>query len=246
MRSSCQVFLQHYKSLECYGVWMCLAWDIGFTDAASTRVAPTRSRPHRLLPKQLGPSIRKIRRSIEMRIEMDQSMRINQYGWSIRINEQWLSTRINKDQETNRIMVLVFACLFAQLFTHFLTCLFDCLFVLLLGVIDKLIGQITNFDCWLNWLLDWLWFFECVIYCLGAWGLSWHVWSWAHCNNLETHPANFLGHMAVLAKRQRTKTEPETSKKNWPKPEIIKILIRRGVFGRVLGASTDRGAFLRF
>ena len=80
MRSSCQVFLQHYKSLECYGVWMCLAWDIGFTDAASTRVAPTRSRPHRLLPKQLGPSIRKIRRSIEMRIEMDQSMRINQYG----------------------------------------------------------------------------------------------------------------------------------------------------------------------
>jgi hypothetical protein len=52
--------------------------------------------------------------------------------------------------------------------------------------------------------------------------------------------------MAVLAKRQRTKTEPETSKNNWPKPEIIKILIRRGVFGRVLGASTDRGAFLRF
>ena len=82
MRSSCQVFLQHYKSLECYGVWMCLAWDIGFTDAASTRVAPTRSRPHRLLPKQLGPSIRRIRRSIEMRIEMDQSMRI-QSIWMI-------------------------------------------------------------------------------------------------------------------------------------------------------------------
>ena len=95
MRSSCQVFLQHYKSLECYGVWMCLAWDIGFTDAASTRVAPTRSRPHRLLPKQLGPSIRRIRRSIEMRIEMDQSMRI-QSIWMID-QDQWAMI-INKNQ----------------------------------------------------------------------------------------------------------------------------------------------------
>lgn len=153
------------------------------------------------------------------------------------------SIRIKK--QTKSWCLCLFACLPNCLPTFSLVCLIACLCSCWGWLTSWLAKSLISIADWIDFLTD----FDF----LSAWFIVWVRGVFHGTSDPERTATTWRRIQPIfwviwpyLLNAKGQKPNPKRAKKNWPKPEIIKILIRRGVFGRVLGASTNRGAFLRF